>query len=143
MYRSIPFFVALTACNGADELKVCTAIGCTSVLTITVTDAGNPPVGLNGTVTVGADTFAVDCDGTSDPEVTCDGAVVTISAPGFDWGGDVEWTFHAGDPGATQGGGYTGNGTFTPTWTSDQPNGPDCDPTCWTGEGTVALFGTP
>lgn len=140
MNRALVLLLASTACADGGP---CSRMGCASVLTLTVTDAGAPPVGLNGTVTVGGRTYQVDCDGTSDPEVTCDGAVVTIQDAGDDWGGDVTWTFHAGDPGATQGGGYTGNDTFTPEWTLNQPNGEDCGPTCWTAEGTVALFATP
>lgn len=135
----LPFFAACGEPAGTS----CTEIGCASLLTLHVTDAGDPPVGLNGTVTVGDRTYTIDCDGTSDPEVSCSGSDVAITIAEDEGGGDVTWQLHAGDPNATQGGGYVGNDTVTPDWSEDHPNGEDCPPTCWSGEIDAPLFGTP
>lgn len=130
----------LTACDGATD---CTLIGCMDTLTLHVT--GAPTGAVYGVVTVDGHDFQVDCAGESDPDVLCDGSDITFQLPNdVVGGGEVTWTLSTPDDDtATGGGSYVGNGTFTPDWTSSTPNGPDCGPTCWTGDGAVELQGTP
>lgn len=129
----------LAACPGGME---CTLIGCANQLTLHVVGADGP--GLSGSVTLGGHTFSVDCDGESDPEVVCSDGDISIQLSDAQGGGEVTWTLSTDDTDtATGGGNYVGNGTFTPDWTSSSPNGPDCGSTCWSGEGTVELYGTP
>jgi hypothetical protein len=95
-------------------------------------------------VTVGGQAFAVDCPDAGDPAVLCDADSVTIQLPDGVGGGEVTWSLSIeGTDTAMGGGDYVGSGTFTPEWTSSTPNGPDCGSTCWSGEGTVELSGTP
>jgi hypothetical protein len=131
----------LAACD-EPVTAICTEIGCASELTIHVDGAGDAPVGLAGTITVGGHEYAVDCDGTSDPEVSCSGADIVVSIAEDEGGGDVDYGLNASDP-STTAGGFTGYDTVVPTWTEDHPNGEDCPPTCWTGEATAELFLTP
>jgi len=131
----------LAACDGSTD---CTLVGCIDTLTLHVVGVGGgAPV--YGVVTLDGHDFQVDCAGESDPEVVCDGEDINFQLPaGVVGGGEVTWTLSTPDDDtATGGGSYVGNGTFTPDWTSSTPNGPDCGPTCWTGEGTVELQGTP
>lgn len=129
----------IAACDTAG--KSCTEIGCAGSLVLQVVGVGDT-TGLAGMITVAGHDFMVDCDGTSDPEVSCEAQTVSIflSEAG---GGEVVWSLAAGGDTGGGGGGYAGNGTFTPNWSESQPNGPDCPPTCWVGEGTVELQGTP
>lgn len=123
--------ITLAGCP-AEVGQICTEVGCNGVLTITVVDASDAPVaGLAGTIAVGGQTFAVDCAGTSDEAVTCSGGTITVML-----GDDVGDTEVVLDLAA---GGVTATSTLDPEWTSSQPNGPDCPPTCWDAEGTVAI----
>ena len=129
-----------------DGLRACTEIGCVSTLTVHVTGAGSA-IGLSGTVTVGAHSFIVTCDEPTTNEAQCDGSDLTFQLPDGIGGGEVIWSLSAdgaaADTGGHGGGSYAGNGTVTPAWSSSTPNGSDCPPTCWEGEATVELRGTP
>lgn len=133
-----PLLLLVNACEIG---KDCTLIGCLNQLTIEVTGAGDV-IGLSGSVTVGGRTFVVDCDDPAATEVTCDGSAIIVQLADGEGGGEVGWSLSA-DGADTGGQGYAGEGTFTPTWTTSEPNGPDCGPTCTSGVGEVALQGTP
>ena len=129
-----------------DGPLACTEIGCVSTLTVHVNGAGGA-IGLSGMVTVGGRSFIVTCDEPTTNEAQCDGSDLTFQLPDGIGGGEVVWSLSADgatpDTGGHGGGSYAGNGTVTPAWGSSTPNGPDCPPTCWEGEATVELQGTP
>ena len=129
-----------------DGPLACTEIGCVSTLTVHVNGAGGA-IGLSGMVTVGGRSFIVTCDEPTTNEAQCDGSDLTFQLPDGIGGGEVVWSLSADgatpDTGGQGGGSYAGNGTVTPAWGSSTPNGPDCPPTCWEGEATVELQGTP
>ncbi len=132
-----------------DGPLACTEIGCVSTLTVHVNGAG-AAIGLSGMVTVGGRSFIVTCDEPTTNEAQCDGSDLTFQLPDGIGGGEVVWSLSAdgaaadtADTGGHGGGSYAGNGTVTPAWSSSTPNGPDCPPTCWEGEATVELQGTP
>ena len=132
-----------------DGPLACTEIGCVSTLTVHVNGAGGA-IGLSGMVTVGGRSFIVTCDEPTTNEAQCDGSDLTFQLPDGIGGGEVVWSLSAdgaaadtADTGGQGGGSYAGNGTVTPAWGSSTPNGPDCPPTCWEGEATVELQGTP
>ncbi len=132
-----------------DGPLACTQIGCVSTLTVHVNGAGGA-IGLSGMVTVGGRSFIVTCDEPTTNEAQCDGSDLTFQLPDGIGGGEVVWSLSAdgaavdtADTGGHGGGSYAGNGTVTPAWGSSTPNGPDCPPTCWEGEATVELQGTP
>ena len=129
-----------------DGPLACTEIGCVSTLTVHVNGAGGA-IGLSGMVTVGGRSFIVTCDEPTTNEAQCDGSDLTFQLPDGIGGGEVVWSLSAdgaaADTGGHGGGSYAGNGTVTPAWGSSTPNGPDCPPTCWEGEATVELQGTP
>lgn len=136
----LAIFPLIAACDTAG--RACTEIGCAGSLVLQVAGVEGT-TGLAGMVTVAGRDFIVDCGGTSDPEVSCEANAISILLPEVG-GGEVVWSLAASGPDTGQGGGgYAGNGTFTPDWSESQPNGPDCPPTCWVGEGTVELRGTP
>ena len=133
--RTLLALPLLVSC--AKPPTACAEIGCISQLTVHVEGPADPPVGLAGTVTVGGHEYAVDCDGTSDPEVSCAGSdiVVTIT----EGGGEVDYGLGSNEPG-TEPHGWSGVDTVTPDWTEDHPNGEDCPSTCWSAEMTAELF---
>lgn len=125
---------------GCDPVGLmCTEIGCQSSAVLTVTGGGAPLLVFSGTVTVGDTTYDVACDGSdstgSSPEVFC-GGDGTVAVPAPDGGADLTWSL-SGSPGA--GASYSGDGAASPEWTSYQPNGEDCPPTCWSAEVEAAL----
>ena len=132
-----------------DGLRACTEIGCLNTLTLHVIGSA---IGLSGRVTIGDQSFIVTCDDPTTNEAQCDGSDLTFQLPDGIGGGEVIWSLSAdgaeadtadtADTGG-HGGGYAGNGTVTPAWSSSTPNGSDCPPTCWQGEATVELLGTP
>ncbi len=120
----------------------CTLIGCVSRLTLQVHGAGDAP-GLYGTVSVGGETFAIDCAGTSDPGVACDGNTLQIGLSGAKGGDEVTWSLTVPSQDTGMGGGsYVGSGTFTPEWTGTELNGEGCG-VCWSASGAVEVLGTP
>lgn len=126
-------------------VKECTLIGCVSELILDVTADGAPVRILSGSVTVGGTTYAVQCDGTdatgSDAAVQCpEVGQILIMLPDGAGGGEVEYAL-TGLDGADTGynPGFDGSGSFTPDWSSSQPNGPDCGPTCWNATAGIAL----
>jgi hypothetical protein len=140
---------ALPACgvpntDSAPSPLACTEIGCISTLTLHVTGSA---IGLSGMVTIGGRSFIVTCDDPTTNEAQCDGSDLTFQLPDGSGGGEVVWSLSAdgaaADTGGHGGGSYAGNGTVTPAWNSSTPNGPDCPPTCWEGQATVELLGTP
>lgn len=133
--------LTLLACD--PETADCTLIGCADELILHVIGPDDTSE-VSGRVTVGGHDFMVDCDGTSDPEVTCVGSDLVFQlSEGLDRG-EVAWGLSSsGRDSGGGGGGYAGEGTVLPEWNSSQPNGPDCPPTCTSGEATVELLGTP
>lgn len=119
----------LAAC---ETPTVCTKIGCESTLAIrVVTEDEQMVAGLVGTITVGDTTYDVDCTGTSSPEVRCDDDAIRVSVTEGDVDSEVSISLFRDD-------GYGAETSFSPAWTSSQPNGPDCPPVCWDGEAAVA-----
>lgn len=133
----------LAACDtdGPD----CTLIGCSSQLVLHVEQGGEPVPAFSGEVTVGGTTFAVDCTGAPDvgAGVTCQDGLVSVDLGNVEGGGEVTWSFSTPVSDDTAAPHASGSGTVTPAWTSSQPNGPECGPTCWAGEATVELTETP
>ena len=121
--------LALGGCAGPGY-QACTQVGCGGRLMLTVVDAeGSPVSGLTGTLAVGLRSFAVDCAGTSDEGVSCDGGTVTVLLPMDIGGEDVVLDLHNAEMAAVA--------TLSPDWTFEEPNGSICGPTCWTAAATV------
>lgn len=124
--------VSLAGCPPQPITGVCTEIGCSGQVAITVVDSNDDPVSeMAGTITMGDSTWMVDCAGTSDPGVSCSGGTITLELPQDVGNEDVTLDLHRGPSSATA--------TLLLDWVSSQPNGPDCPPTCWTAEGSAAL----
>ncbi len=138
----IPLILSLLL--GCDEEPLsCTQIGCLSELVVVVQGPDDVSE-VSGMLTVGGQDFVVDCEGTSDPALSCEGSRLVLALADGLGGGEVRWTLSSdGRDSGGGGGGYAGEGTVTPDWQVSQPNGEDCPPTCYTGEITVELLGTP
>lgn len=125
----VAMLLFLLAC---DPPTACTQIGCDNTLAIrVVTEDEQMVVGLVGTITIGETTYDVDCTGTSSPEVRCDDDAIRVTVTEDQVDLEVGIDLFRDD-------GYGAATSFTPTWTSSQPNGPDCPPVCWQGEAGVA-----
>ena len=136
-FLSLLFFLACTTS------VMCTLIGCRDQLTVQVVGPADVSE-VSGQITVGGHSFTVDCAAGTDPTVVCAGSTITLQLSDGDGGGEVQWSLSSPSPDSgTGGGGYAGEGAVTPDWSSSQPNGPDCEPTCYTGHATVELLGTP
>lgn len=125
---------------GCDEpALVCTQIGCQSELVVVVQGPDDVSE-VSGMLTVSGQDVVVDCEGTSDPALRCEGDRLVLEGLG---GGEVVWTLSSDGRDSGGGGGYAGEGSVTPDWQVSQPNGEDCPPTCYSTEITVELLGTP
>lgn len=126
-----------------EPLLVCTEIGCQSELVLVVQGPADISE-VSGQVIVGSQVFTVDCDGDSSPAVTCEGDRLILLLDDGVGGGEVQWSLSSdGRDSGGGGGGYAGDGTVTPDWTVEQPNGEECPPTCYIAEVSVELLGTP
>lgn len=127
---------------GCELGETCTHIGCDSSVHFDVETAGEPVGTYHGEVTVGGTRFSVDCGGEVAPgaEITCEDGGFTLHLGAVEGGGEVEWVLNGP---STSGGALTGGGTFTPDWSTSQPNGPGCDPTCFSADATLELFEAP
>lgn len=140
----LPVLLPFVLLAGCEVAKMCTEIGCISTVAITVTADGAPVSTFSGTITVGATTYDVSCaDGATaggSPEVSCgaDG-LVTVTVAEDDGGGVVSWNLVGSDPADTGGFGFDGSDSTTPEWSSSQPNGEGCPPTCWSASMEIAL----
>lgn len=114
----------------------CTEIGCTSSITLTITDANEDAVtDLAGTVTFGDHTFNVDCakGANNDEQVTCEDGVITILVrhPATDQEIAVDMSNADGMTCTAEG--------VVPEWTTDYPNGEDCPPVCMNTDFALAI----
>ncbi|MCK6505133.1 hypothetical protein L6R53_17330 [Myxococcota bacterium] len=131
----------LLACD--EEPLACTQVGCQSELVLVVVGPDDVSE-VSGLVTVGGQGFVVDCEGKSDPAVSCEGDRLVLTIADELGGGEVQWSLSSdGRDSGGGGGGYAGDGTVTPDWAVHQPNGEECPPTCYTAEVEVELLGTP
>lgn len=112
---SLTVLSLLLGCSTAD--KACTLIGCNDGLSVTF--KGSPPENF---------TLRLKADGQADINVTCPGGstqftclpdrvMINNYTPT-----QVDVTYTAGDKTLTR--------SFTPSYTSSEPNGPGCGPVC-------------
>ena len=142
--------LGLLLCGGQPgcSSKACTLIGCGPAFQVTYQVAGGQSAWSPGVynVTVTADGSTTSCDVTL-PLGDCQTSSLQCTGNpdwSFDYGGCAlppeqhriyGVTFWAAMPANVEivfsrDGVPLGEGTFTPTYRSSQPNGPECDPTC-------------
>ena len=120
--------VTLVGCDGV-QMEACTEIGCSSGLTLNVSDPnGNPASDLYGTITVDGEAFEFDCN-TGDGDVFCGEGLVTLF---IEDGTTAEYDIAA----AT---GAFGFGELELNFEAYAPNGEDCDPICYNDQHDIML----
>lgn len=150
LLASLVLSIASASCSG-DSPQVCTQIGCTDGMTIQL----EPPLRASGAyeVEVSLDGRVVTCTGTlpfpecGTPGTSCDSEDVALTASGCALAPSaheipelsifssnittIDVTLRRNDN-------AMGGARLTPTWTTVQPNGPRCGPTCTQAE-TVSV----
>jgi hypothetical protein len=132
--RLLPLTLLIVGCDSAP--KICTQIGCTNLLVLTLTDALEQPVeGWQGHITLGENSWNVDCIDTAnaDPAVICANGTIAISLTEEQTIGVliVDLVNATGNTCTASG--------VEPMWTENQPNGPDCPPICKQAELSLAI----
>lgn len=138
--------------DGTSEPTACTEIGCTDGLVIAVTPMSSWPHGAYR-FTIDADGTTITCTGAlplpdcGTPAMTCDAGGVGIGESGCALP-DGEHAFSdivfASSPKAvtltvTRDDQPLATQSWTPTYVTSQPNGPDCPPTCTGARVQLAL----
>ena len=127
-----PFLLSIPAILMAcEEPKYCTEIGCSSGLTLNITDSYGFPAGdTYGTITIDGEQIEYDCRDENESAVFCGEGLIRIQIEG---GELLSYSINIDDAEGAQ------VSEVALSFEEYQPNGEDCPPVCYTAEVEVEL----